>query len=82
MFLTSQKFTPQKGACFKIVPPLQNHRPPPPPDVINDRSLIQREKKSPLGRPNYTSIQVFYFKISVKKKRRKEIRFEKQKLFS
>ena len=39
-------------------------------------------KKSSLDRPNYTSIQVFHFKISVKKKRRKEIRFEKQKLFS
>ena len=28
MFLTREKFTPQKEACFKIVPPLQNHRPP------------------------------------------------------
>jgi len=36
-------------------------------------------KKSAFDRPNYTSIQVFSFKISVKKKRRKEIRFDKQK---
>ena len=32
-------------------------------------------KKSSLDRPSYTSIQVFYFKISVKKKGKKEIRF-------
>ena len=38
-------------------------------------------EKSSLDRPNYTSIQVFYFKISVKKKRRKQIRFEKQNFF-
>jgi len=39
-------------------------------------------KKSSLDRPNYTSIQVFQFKISVKKKRRKEIRFDKENSFS
>ena len=39
-------------------------------------------KKSSFDRPNYTSIQVFHFKISVKKKRRREIRFDKQKFFS
>ena len=39
-------------------------------------------KKSSLDCPNCTSIQVFYFKISVKKKCRKEIRFDKQKFFS
>ena len=40
MFLTSEKFTPQKGACFKIVPPSKTTAPPPTPgDVINDRSL-------------------------------------------
>ena len=33
-------------------------------------------------RPNYTSVQVFHFKISVKKKCKKEIRFDKQKFFS
>ena len=42
----------------------------------------QREnEKSSFDRPNYTSIQVFHFKISVKKKRRKEIRFGKQKFW-
>ena len=39
-------------------------------------------EKSSLDRPNYASIQVFHFKISVKKKRRKKIRFDKQKFFS
>ena len=38
-------------------------------------------KKSSLDRLNNTSIQVFHFKISVKKKRKKEIRFDKQKFF-
>ena len=38
-------------------------------------------KKSSFDRPNYTSIQVFQFKIPVKKKRRKEIRFDKQNFF-
>ena len=33
-------------------------------------------KKSSLDRPSYTSIQVFHFKISVKKKGKKEIRFD------
>ena len=45
-------------------------------------SLFTTGKKSSLDRPNYTSIQVFHFKISVKKKRKKEIRFDKQKFFS
>ena len=38
--------------------------------------------KKSFDRPNYTSIQVFHFKISVKKKRRKEIRVDKQNFFS
>ena len=38
MFLTREKFTPQNGACFKIVPP-PPPKPPPLPEVINDRSL-------------------------------------------
>ena len=33
------------------------------------------------NRPNYTSIQVFHFTISVEKKRKKEIRFDKQFFF-
>ena len=33
-------------------------------------------KKSSLDRPSYTSIQVFQFEISVKKKGKKEIRFD------
>ena len=39
-------------------------------------------EKSSFDRPNCTSIQVFHLKISVKKKRRKEVRFEKQFFFS
>ena len=38
-------------------------------------------RKSSLDRPSYTSIQVFQFKISVKKKGKKEIRFDKQNFF-
>ena len=44
--------------------------------------LFTMGKKSSFDRPNYTSIQVFHFKISVKKKHRKEIRLDKQKFFS
>ena len=33
-------------------------------------------KKPSLDRPSYTSIQVFHFKICVKKKGKKEIRFD------
>ena len=33
-------------------------------------------KKSSLDRPSYTSIQVFHFKICVKKKGKKEISFD------
>ena len=40
-------------------------------------SLFTTRKKSSLDRPSYTSIQVFQFKISVKKKGKKEIRFDK-----
>ena len=43
---------------------------------------LHNGKKSSLDRPNYTSIQVFHFKIYVKKKRKKEIRFDKQIFFS
>ena len=42
----------------------------------------QREKKSSFDRLNYRSIQVFHFKISVKKKRRKGIPIDKQNFFS
>ena len=43
-------------------------------------SLFTKEKPF-FDRPNYPSTQVFHYKISVKKKSRKEIRFDKQKLF-
>ena len=39
-------------------------------------------KKSSLDLPSYTSIQVFQFKIFVKKKGKKEIGFDKQNFFS
>ena len=41
----------------------------------------RERKETPFDRPNYTSIQVFLFKISVNKKRREEIRFDKQKFW-
>ena len=41
----------------------------------------QREKKSSFDRLNCRSIQVFHFKISVKKKRRKEIPIDKHNFF-
>lgn len=42
MFLTREKFTPQKGACYKIVPLSKTTtRPPGIEDVINDRSLSE-----------------------------------------
>ena len=54
--------------------------------VVSTKSSLaqsfQNGKTSSLDRPNYPSIQVFHFKISVKKKRRKEIRFDKQIFFS
>ena len=43
---------------------------------------FHKGKKSSFDRPNNTSIQVFHFKISVKKKRGKEICFDKQNFFS
>ena len=49
------------------------------PSLAQFISLFTTGKKSSLDRPKYTSIQVFHFKISVEKKRRKEIRFDKQK---
>ena len=49
------------------------------PSLAQFISLFTTGKKSSFDGPNYTSIQVFHFKISVKKKRRKEIRFDKQK---
>jgi len=39
-------------------------------------------KTSSFDGPNYTSIQVFHFKISVQKKRRKEIRIDEQNFFA
>ena len=44
-------------------------------------SLFTTGKKSSFDRLNYRSIQVFHFKISVKKKRRKEIPLGKQNFF-
>ena len=45
-------------------------------------SLFTTGKKSCFDGLNYRSIQVFHFKISVKKKRRKEIPIDKQNFFS
>ena len=44
-------------------------------------SLLTTGKKSSLDRPSYTSIQVFHLKICVKKKGKKEIRFDQQTFF-
>ena len=45
-------------------------------------SLFTTGKKTSFDRLNYRSIQVFHFKVSVKKKRRKEIPIDKQIFFS
>ena len=45
-------------------------------------SLFTTGQKSSFDRLNYRSIQVFHFEVSVKKKRTKEISFDKQKFFS
>ena len=45
------------------------------PSLSNLFHFSQREKSS-LDRPSYTSIQVFHFKICVKKKGKEEIRFD------
>ena len=44
-------------------------------------SLFTTAKKLSFDRPNYTSIQVVHFKISVKKKGRKEVGFDKKNIF-
>ena len=54
MFLTSEKFTPQKGACFKIVPPASKTTATPLPplprgDVIDHRSLRRRHVSASQG---------------------------------
>ena len=51
------------------------------PSLVQFISLFTMGKKSSFDRPNYTSIQVFHLTISVKKKHRKEIHFDKQKFF-
>ena len=50
------------------------------PSLAQFISLFAKEK-SFFDCPNYTSTQVFHFKISVKKKSRKEIGFDKQNCF-
>ena len=52
------------------------------PSLAQFISLFTTGKKSSFDRLNYRSIQVFHFKISVKKKRRKEIPIDKQNFFS
>ena len=51
------------------------------PSLAQIISLFTTGKKSSFDRLNYRSIQVFHFKISVKKKRRNEIPIDKQKTF-
>ena len=51
------------------------------PSLAQCISLFTTGKKSPLDRPSYTSIQVFRFKIFVKKKGKKGIGFDKQIFF-
>ena len=46
------------------------------PSLAQFISLFTTGKKWSLDRPSYTSIQVFHFKISVKKKGKKELRFD------
>ena len=49
------------------------------PSLAQFISLFTTGKKSSFDRLNYRSIQVFHFKISVKKKSRKEIPIDKQR---
>ena len=51
------------------------------PSLAQFISLFTTGKKSSFDRLNYRSIQVFHLKISVKKKRRKEIPIDKQNFF-
>ena len=51
------------------------------PSLVQFISRFTTRKKSCFDRPNHTSIQVFHFKISVKTKRRNQIRFDKQNFF-
>ena len=51
------------------------------PSLAQFISFFTTGKKSSFDRLNYRSIQVFLFKISVKKKRRKEIPMDKQNFF-
>ena len=46
------------------------------PSLAQFTSLFTTGKESSLDRPSYTSIQAFHLKISVKKKGKKEIRFD------
>ena len=46
------------------------------PSLAQFTLLFTTGKKSSLHRPSYTSIQVFHFKISFKKKGKKEICFD------
>ena len=52
------------------------------PSLAQFISLFTNRKKSSFDRLNYRLIQVFHFKISVKKKRRKEIPIDEQISFS
>ena len=52
------------------------------PSLAQFISLFTTGKKSSFDHLNYRSIQVFHFKISVRKKRRKEILIDKQNFFS
>ena len=52
------------------------------PSLAQIMSLFTTGKKPSFDRLNYRSIQVFQFKVSVKKKRRKEIPIDKQNFFS
>ena len=52
------------------------------PSLAQFISLLSMGKKSSFDRPNHISIQVFHFKISVKIKHRKQIRFDGQDFFS
>jgi len=52
------------------------------PSLVQFISLFKTRKKSSFDRPNYRSVQNFHYKISVQKKRRNEIRFDKQNFFS
>ena len=72
--LTDWSTVPEQGKLVFVVSTTQS--------LAQFISLFTTGKKSSFDRLNYRSIQLFHFKISVRKKRRKGIPTDKQIFFS